>query len=317
MLALVLLLGTSGCTSHRHGLKGCLPPQAPPSVEEAKGFAIFMVRTDAGSEAARETGRFMEQAVAFWIPLFGDPDPSVLPLEVRLYRDPADMTKVLAGQGLATEATGLYLPGNPAAIHVSCWGEEPGHPYRTLLHEGSHQFAHLAAGYLPPAVPGGGAPAPILGIPLWLNEGLACYFEAAFLGPESLKPGNPDPERLAMLQESLRSGTAPPLAAILAKRYGEPFSSLDYAVSWGLVHSLMQETPPSWAQGGREWLAGVIDEGRRGWPGGGGVPDGLDPRWWRRITDGTRLSFEGFVAGHGLDLPAWEAAWRNWLRAQH
>jgi len=312
----LLLLTITGCAGPRYGLETCLTTNSAASAGEETVHSLrYRIRTDAGKPAALEVSRFMERAAALWTPLLGVPDPSALPLEVRLHRDRADLVKVLADQKLTSKATGLYLPAPTPAIHVACRSDEPGHPYRTLLHEGTHQFIHLGAGYREPGRPP--ATPPRLALPLWLNEGLASYYEAAFITPDLFQPGRPDPERLEELQTALHNGKVPPLGKILTRRYGEPFTSLDYAVAWGLVYALMQESPPPWAAGGKEWLKALIDEGRRGWPGANvavrSSPD-YDP-WWGLVTSTVQSSFERFVDERGLTIPEWEAAWRKWLLA--
>lgn len=310
----LLLLMVIGCSTPRYGLESA-PTKNKPGAEETVLSLRYRIRTDAGRPAAAEVSRFMERAASLWTPLFGVPDPKALPLEVRLHRDHDDLEKVLAEQKLTARATGLYLPYPAPAIHVACRADEPGHPYRTLLHEGTHQFIHLGAGYREP----GRQPAapPRLALPWWLNEGLASYFEAAFITPDLFQPGHPDTKRLEELQTALRSGKVPSLGSILAKRYGEPFSSLDYAIAWGLVYALMQEAPPPWAAGGREWLKAQIDEGRRGWPGAkvAAQPSpGYDP-WWGLVTSTVLSSFERFVDDRALTVPEWELAWRKWILA--
>lgn len=312
----ILLLATTSCSAPRYGLDaGLTGNPAPPAAEETVLSLRYRVRTDAGRAAALEVSRFMERAAALWTPLFGVPDPAALPLEIRLHRHRDTLEKVLAAQKLPPQATGLYLPTPIPAIHVAGRGEEPGHPYRTLLHEGTHQFIHLGAGYREP----GRTPAtpPRLALPLWLNEGLASYYEAAFVTPDLLQPGRPDIERLEELQSAMRAGKTPPLGRILARRYGESFTSLDYAIAWGVVYALMQESPPPWAAGGREWLKAVIDEGRRGWPGAAvaarSQPD-YDP-WWGLVTSTVQTSFERYVDERALTVPEWETAWRKWILA--
>jgi hypothetical protein len=316
-LSLLLILLTAGCAAPRYGLDPCLTTTASAAAGEATFTSLrYRVRTDAGRAAAQEVGRFMERAAALWTPLFGVPDPKSLPLEVRLHRDPASLAALLASQQLNITATGLYLPTTqPPAIHVACLGSEPGHPYRTLLHEGTHQFVHLGAGFRD-SRPGTATP-PRLALPLWLNEGLATYYEAAFVTPDLLQPGRPAPGRLAELQATLRRGKTPLLAATLGKRYGDSFTSSDYAIAWGVVYALLQEAPPPWASGGREWLQALIDESRRGWPlpAGEPAPDDRGQRWWTTVTDRTHTALQHYLAANGLTLPAWEAQWREWILA--
>jgi hypothetical protein len=314
--ALVLLLvAITGCARPHYGLDTCPDTCHTPSTEETVHSLRYRVRTDAGKPAANEVARFMERAAALWTPLFGVPDPLSLPLDVRLHCDPADLVEVLARQRLATHATGLYLPTPIPAIHVACSGNEPGHPYRTLLHEGTHQFVHLGAGYREPGRPA--ATRPHLALPLWLNEGLASYYEAAFVTPDLLQSGRPDPARLLELQNALRRNKVPPLANILAKRYGQSFTSLDYAITWGLVYALMQEAPPLWATGGREWLKTLIDESRRGWPSSTSPSPTVhdDSLWWAAVTDRTRTAFEAFAIDRGRSVTSWETQWREWILA--
>lgn len=306
--ALLLLTLLSGCARPHYGLDSCPLPGGGPAELETASSLRYRVRSDAGRAAAQEVDRFMERAASLWIPLFGVPAPASLPLEVRLHRDPRELAAVLASRRLPTTATGLYLPSPPPAIHVACRGDEPGHPYRTLLHEGTHQFVHLGAGYRAPGQPA--AAVPRIAIPLWLNEGLASYFEAAYLTPDLFQPGRPEKARLEDLRTALHKGKVPELQKILSRSYGETFTALDYAIAWGMVYALMQEAPPAWASGGRDWLKGVIDEGRRGWPSS---PPADGQQWWLTVTEQTRLAFVTFATQRCGSLAAWEEEWRRWI----
>jgi hypothetical protein len=318
VLALLLLAAVSGCTPPRYGLDSCLPhgSSTPANLTTVTSLR-YRVRTDAGKAAAQEVSRFMERAAALWTPLLGVPAPGSLPLEVLLLGDPVDLARVLSSQKLPVTATGLYLPAPTPMIHVACRGAEPGHPYRTLLHEGTHQFIHLGAGYRVPGQPT--ATPPRLTLPLWLNEGLASYYEAAYLTPDLLQPGRPEAARLAELQRALQRGKAPPLSEILERRYGDSFTTLDYAVAWGVVYALMQEAPPAWAAGGRAWLKALIDEARQGWPGATTLPApttaASHDEWWATVTERTRAAFAAFAAERGLTVSAWEAQWHDWILA--
>jgi hypothetical protein len=311
----LLLLGLawlSGCSAPRYGLPACT---APPDVDAGSDYAVcfagYLVRTDAGSAAAQELGSFMERAANLWTPLIESAAPDLPPLEIRLYRTTKDLSNLLASLKLSPQATGLYLPGPSPAIHVACLGDEPGHPYRTLLHEGTHQFLHLAAGCREP----GGNPdnLPRLALPLWINEGLASYFEGAFVTPDLLLSGRADAVRLAQLKRALQGHTAPPLERILTRRYGEPFESTDYAAAWGIVYVLMQEEPPDWADGGRKWIVDRIRKSSEGCIKQPLARESGGDGWWDAVTEGTRLDFEAYVAARGLTLSSWEAAWKEWI----
>lgn len=305
---------TAACSAPRHGLDACLTAGCESHREAVTLSARYRVRTDAGIAAARQTADFMEQAADLWGPLFGDPDPAVLPLEVHLHQNTADLSALLARRNLSPLATGLYLPGPTPTIHTTCCGKEPGHPYRTLLHEGTHQFVHLVAGC--PVPRGHGDNTGVrLAIPLWLNEGLAAYYEGAFVTPDRLEAGRVAPLRLKQLQQALRRGRAPSVGSLMAKHYGASFAPVDYATAWGIVYALMQEAPLSVEKiTGRQWIQGVVEKSRQGW----GALDSISSnrparRWWNLITERTRADFEAYLAGSGIGLPEWEARWRKWI----
>jgi hypothetical protein len=84
-------------------------------------------------------------------------------------------------------------------------------------------------------------------LPRWLDEGLAQVLEAAPIDAGEIRLGDPDPRRLAALQQGLRDGSMPALADVI--RAGpEQFlathaqaaagSGRMYLVSWGLALDL-------------------------------------------------------------------------------
>ena len=125
VLLFCLLALLAGCAQPRFSLYNCQTPSSPQQEETIQSLR-YRVKTDAGKNAAREVSRFMERAAVLWTPVFGVPDPLALPLEVQLHNDPTAMQQLLASQHLTPTATGLYLPLAPPAIHVACWGREPG-----------------------------------------------------------------------------------------------------------------------------------------------------------------------------------------------
>ena len=83
-----------------------------------------------------------------------------------------------------------------------------------------------------------------VGLPVWLDEGLAQVVESAPLEAGELRLDAPDPRRLAALQESMRAGTAPRLADLVqagqhqflaghAGRDGDRGRA--YLAAWGLA----------------------------------------------------------------------------------
>ena len=106
-----------------------------------------------------------------------------------------------------------------------------------LRHEATHALLNVAVGDMP----------------LWLDEGLAEYFE----GPEGRHGLNP--EHLARLPQDLASGWTPDLAKLEALKSVREMSPRDYRESWGWIYYLLNGSST-----GKTVLLTYLDELRRG-----------------------------------------------------
>jgi tetratricopeptide (TPR) repeat protein len=99
------------------------------------------------------------------------------------------------------------------------------HPYSTIYHE----YTHLEMGSE--------------GMPVWLNEGLAQYFENTEFRDKDVLLGEPDPMLLQILQQSKLI----PLDTLFRVDANSPYyheeqkTSIFYPESWALTHLLMGE----------------------------------------------------------------------------
>jgi hypothetical protein len=92
-----------------------------------------------------------------------------------------------------------------------------------LAHECTHQFVDLAVPFR---------------VPVWLNEGLAVYFESSEWDGKKLETGKMPKIRLASLKARIRKDADLPLKdVILAGR--KEFTTQHYAAAWSLVHFLI------------------------------------------------------------------------------
>jgi hypothetical protein len=89
-----------------------------------------------------------------------------------------------------------------------------------LRHEATHALLHVAVGDLP----------------LWLDEGLAEYFE----GPEGRQGSNP--EHLDRLPQDRTAGWAPDLARLETLTLVSQMAPRDYRESWAWVHYLLNHS---------------------------------------------------------------------------
>ncbi len=91
-----------------------------------------------------------------------------------------------------------------------------------LRHEATHALLNVAVGDLP----------------LWLDEGLAEYFE----GPDGRRGLNPD--HLARLPDDFRTGWRPDLGRLETLKSVRDMTPRDYRESWAWVHYLLNGDPP-------------------------------------------------------------------------
>ena len=98
--------------------------------------------------------------------------------------------------------------------------------WQVLAHEGFHQFIGYELG---------------AEIPVWLNEGMAQYFENCSVKYGKLMPGGIDPTRLALAQMLMQMKRAPAVRELLSMDKTNFYANADvtYPTSWALVYYLM------------------------------------------------------------------------------
>jgi tetratricopeptide (TPR) repeat protein len=188
--------------------------------------AHFTVVTDAGEQQGKDVAGQLEHMRWALQKLFPDAkgNPSV-PIVVIAVKNQKDMKalepKVYLGRGQATLA-GLFQKGedtNYILIRLDVEGE---HPYTTVYHE----YTHVMLGSEE--------------MPLWLNEGLAEFFQNTEFRDTVVLLGEPSRDDLAYL---LTHGLIP-LRTLLTVDATSPYyheeqkGTMFYAESWALTHYL-------------------------------------------------------------------------------
>lgn len=136
-------------------------------------------------------------------------------------------------------------PGLPRrrAFFIAQGGREVVYAFRDekleedLRHEACHALLHAAVG----------------AVPLWLDEGLAEYFET---------PGDADglhPRHAAELQAAIHQGWRPGLTRLESLNQLRQMTSRDYREAWGWVYFMLQSSPQ-----GREVLLTYLQDLRTG-----------------------------------------------------
>ena len=95
-----------------------------------------------------------------------------------------------------------------------------------VRHEATHALLHVAIGDMP----------------LWLDEGLAEYFEGTGTGPTPT--GGINPDHLDRLPFDLAAGWKPNLTRLESLRAVREMSPRDYRESWAWVHFLLNDSRP-------------------------------------------------------------------------
>jgi len=112
----------------------------------------------------------------------------------------------------------FFLANGDMRVVYTCFGDRL---EEDLRHEATHALIHVAIG----------------DIPLWLDEGLAEYFE----GPAERHGLNP--EHVGRLPTDLAEGWSPDLARLESLRGVKQMTPRDYRESWAWVHYLLNEGP--------------------------------------------------------------------------
>ncbi|MEM9882997.1 MAG: DUF1570 domain-containing protein [Planctomycetota bacterium] len=207
-------------------------------------------------------------------------------MDVYLFRTRAQYLHFLETNDVAAHGSGGVFFVTHDLRGLATWTD--GHPrrqtFRTLQHEGFHQFAWHHFGPQ---------------LPHWVNEGLAQYFEDAVPTATGLSLGLADAGRVERVRDAItrrrtlsfaavaNSGRAEWLAAL---RYDPDHAGLLYAQSWSLVYFLIH------GEGGRHRPA---------------FEDYL-----RRLAEG-ETDRDAFTAAFGgVRIATLETRWRAYAHAQ-
>ena len=108
---------------------------------------------------------------------------------------------------------------------------QPAHTTLVLLHEGTHQFVHLVTGS---------------DVPLWINEGLAGYYETSKFEGVKLKTNIIHQSHLKTMKERIKEKTASSFDEVINIKLG--FTSYEYSHSWSLIYFFMNYKSGKYAQ---------------------------------------------------------------------
>jgi tetratricopeptide (TPR) repeat protein len=215
-IMLLLLLCTAGPASARDKPENWLEVHSP----------HFTVATNANEKTGRRIADQFERMRAVFHVAF--PHVSIdrgSPIIVLAIRDEKDFRELEPQVYLAKgqlKLGGLFLRApdkNYVLMRVDAEGD---HPYAVIYHEYTHFLLSKASEWMP----------------LWLNEGLAQFYENTDIHEKDVALGQPSPGNLLLLRENRLL----PLATLFTVDANSPYyheenkGSIFYAESWALTH---------------------------------------------------------------------------------
>ena len=196
----------------------------------------YVVRTDLDADVAAPYVEHMDKLYDEFARRFDAFRPRHTPrCDLLLFNKRADYTGHLGKLGFSGANTGgvFFMDGRSSAVATYLEGRPRSQTLGVLQHEGFHQFAAL---YF------------VNTLPIWINEGLAEYFQDALLVDGKFVLGIPESRRVRALQRAIPKGEAVPFNAVLSvspQQWSNAVASdperamLLYAQSWSMVHFLI------------------------------------------------------------------------------
>lgn len=155
-------------------------------------------------------------------------------MDLYLFRKQDAFVAFLASHGIpALHTSGIFFV-QPDLAGLATWtqGRSQSQTFAVLQHEGFHQFAHQHVG---------------TGLPIWVNEGLAQYFEDGVFAGGAMKLGIAHGRRIERVRQAMRSSESIPFDELVnmsgpqwqrTVTSGDSRAGLLYAQSWLMVYYL-------------------------------------------------------------------------------
>ena len=214
---LALFSSVAGCATM--GLKGAGKPLVPTAFQVRTGPYIICTneKLEADAPVVRQL-QSLERQVQETLGL--KVDPGEHPVEIYILDDRKSFDHFLTFYYPdLPHRRAFFLANGRQRVVYTFFGDRLEEDIR---HEATHALLHVAIG----------------DIPLWLDEGLAEYFE----GPTERQGRNA--EHLGRLPADLAAGWSPDLARLESLKSVRQMTPRDYRESWAWVHYFLGEGPP-------------------------------------------------------------------------
>jgi len=180
----------------------------------------YHILTDCSPKTAEIVAMAMEALYSNMKKAFGF-EGEASGVRVLVFKHQSDFIKYgsLYGAEPSQRIIGLYYSVSKEILALE--QEDSSELTKLLLHEGTHQFVDLVLKVRPP---------------VWVNEGIAVYFQESKWRGKKLRYGVVSKDRLKYLQNMIRYDTYTPLRELVSMSYEDGFGYPQYCEAWGLVH---------------------------------------------------------------------------------
>ncbi len=214
-------------TDHKPIMVDKMFPPTPLKMPFTIETAHYTIKTDVSKRVAKNVAKAMEQLHKAYVKVFRPKNGKVVKkADVIVFDKKKDFLAYAKSIDVKPRADtlGFYRPRKGTGGEIVTYKRKDGdnHTMRTLYHEATHQFVLMLTGVK-------NAP------PLWVNEGLAVYFESSRWRRGKFLTGRIPKARLAHLQKALRDREYVHLPDLIT-RGPDTFDGLCYAESWSLVY---------------------------------------------------------------------------------
>ncbi len=192
--------------------------------------AHFTVLTDGSAGQARHTAAQLERMHDVFAKLLpGARDDNGARIVVLAFHDRKGFQAVEPAAYLAKgslELAGLFQRGEDRSYILLRLDNAGNHPYSTVYHEYTHYMVRHAEF-----------------LPLWLNEGLAQFYQNTDIGDRDVRLGQPDANEILYLRQQRLI----PLGTLFRIGYDSPYyheqdkGNVFYGESWALTHFLFTQ----------------------------------------------------------------------------
>lgn len=261
-------------------VSACVPAVAGNRARTIKG-KYYIVRGTLEKDDLKDYARYMDNLGKVYYDLFKDMGGRVTErFSVHIWQTREEYLRDV-GAELAHSGGVFIASKNLLATYVQ--GRPRWSVREVLRHEGQHQFFH--------AFIGGDRP-------IWINEGLATYFESSMLAGDKMVMGGVSLIHLLRLKLAVKAGKLPSLEDVMTvshrgwhdnMRQGNLMGQLQYPAVWSLVHYLRHGA----GAGGRKALDRYLRE-------------------LNRRNDPERAIVRAF--GKGRDLQKLEQGWHEYIK---